>query len=128
MSLTLGSRESIAISSTDVPTEQLLLKELEDVVDDWKVFGVSLGVPPSKLDAIQLGNAQGGVNNWKLKMFQFWLQSQRDDPSWKDVVRALEENKRFYLAATLSRKYLLAADHDSSEDKGMSNSLILVTV
>ena len=94
------------------------------MVDDWKVFGVSLGVPLRKLKTIILEDPNGGVENWKLKMFQFWLQSQPNDPSWKDVVRALEENKHLHLAATLRNKYLLAVD--SSEDEGMF-ILILVT-
>ena len=94
------------------------------MVDDWKVFGVSLGVPVRKLNAIELADPRGGVENWKLKMFQFWLQYKPDDPSWKDVVRALEENNYIHLATTLSRKYLLPAD--SNEDEGVF-ILILVT-
>ena len=41
------------------------------MVDDWKVFGVSLGVPLRKLKTIILEDPNGGVENWKLKMFQF---------------------------------------------------------
>ena len=93
-----------------VPTVQLLINELKDVVDDWKVFGVSLGVPPSILDAIKLDDPNGGVDNWKLKMFHFWLQH-KPGASWKDVVRALKEVDCHDLAATLARKYLLAADY-----------------
>ena len=100
----------------DVPTVKLLVKELKDVVDNWNLFGVSLGVPANTLDTIKLNDPNGGVENWKLKMFQFWLQS-NVDASWKEVVRALEENNLTLLAATLSRKYLLAAD--SSEEQGM---------
>ena len=95
----------------------MLVKELKDVVDNWKVFGVSLGVPAAKVDCIKLEDPNGGVENWKLKMFQFWLQF-KVDASLKDVVRALEENNYLQLAAKLSRKYLLAAD--SSEGQGMS--------
>ena len=63
----------IAISSADVPvpTVELLIKELKDVVDDWKPLGGSLGIPVRKLDAIMLNDPNGGVENWKLKMFQF---------------------------------------------------------
>ena len=86
------------------------------MIDDWKPLGGSLGVPVRKLDAIMLNDPNGGVENWKLKMFQFWLQY-KPDTSWKDVVRALKENDYNNLAATLSRKYLLAAD--SSEAQGM---------
>ena len=92
------------------------------MVDDWKVFGVSLSVPMRKLNAIKLDDPNGGVDNWKLKMFQFWLQY-KPDASWNDVVRALKEIDYNDLAATLTRKYLLAAD--SSEAQGML--LILVS-
>ena len=93
-----------------------MIKELKDVVDDWKVFGVSLGVPMRKLNAIKLDDPNGGVDNWKLKMFQFWLQY-KPGALWKDVVRALKEIDYNDLAATLTRKYLLASD--SSEAQGM---------
>ena len=92
------------------------------MVDNWKVFGVSLGVPAAKLDSIKLDDPNGGVENWKLKMFQFWLQF-KIDASWKDVVRALKENNHILLATTLSRKYLLAAD--SNEEQGMSCIVLL---
>ena len=46
--------------------------------------------PSIQLDSIKLDDPNGGVENWKLKMFQFWLQYQQDDPSWKDVIRALK--------------------------------------
>ena len=84
---------------------------------DWELFGVSLGVPRFKLDTIKLDDPNGGVEKWKLKMFQFWIQYQRDDPSWKDVIRALNENNYIRLAVRLSRKYLPTAD--SSDDEGM---------
>ena len=93
----------------DVPTVQLLLKELKDVTDDWKLFGLSLGVPVRNLNTIKLDDPHGGVENWKLKMFEIWLQY-KPDASWKDVVRALNEKDYNNLAAKLSRKYLLAAD------------------
>ena len=79
-------------------------KELKEVTDDWKLFGVSLGVPVRKLDTIKLDDPHGGVESWKLKMFQLWLQS-KPDASWNDVVRALEENEFFSLAAKLRKTY-----------------------
>ena len=68
-----------------------------------KCSGVSLGVPVKKLNAIKLDDPNGGMENWKLNIFQFWLQY-KPDASWNDVVRALEENDYNDLAATLSRK------------------------
>ena len=91
------------------------------MTDDWKLFGLSLGVPRFKLDTIKLDDPNGGVENWKLKMFKYWLQLQQEDPSWKDIIRALKENNFTYLAVTLvlSRKYLSVGD--SSEDEGISH-------
>ena len=100
-----------------VPTDQLLILELKEVTKDWELFGASLRIPPFKLETIKLDDPNGGVENWKLKMFQFWLQYQQDDPSWKDVIRALKENNYIRLAVKLSRKYLPAAA--SSDDEGM---------
>ena len=113
----------LPLNFTDVPTEQLLLKELKEVTDDWKVFGVSLGIPGRKLKSIVTEDPNGGVENWKLKMFQFWLQY-KPDASWEDVVRALEDNDYCNLAATLSKKYLLATDSAGNDDgEGGSISL-----
>ena len=88
------------------------------MVDDWKLFGVSLGVPVRKFNAIELADPRGEVENWKLKMFQFWLEY-KTDASWRDVVRALKANDYNNLAASLSRKYLLTAD--PTETQGMSS-------
>ena len=79
------------------------------MVDDWKLFGVSLGVPLRKLNTIKLDDPHGGVENWKLKMFQFWLHY-KPCALWKDVIQALKENDYNDLAATLSRKYPLQAE------------------
>ena len=81
------------------------MKELKDVVDNWKLVGVALGVPVRKLNTIKLDDPHGGVENWKLKMFDIWLQY-KPDASWKDVVQVLEENDYKDLAATLWEKYL----------------------
>ena len=73
---------------------------------DWILFGVSLGVPVRILDTIKLGNPHEGVENWKMKMFHFWLRL-KSDASWKDVVQALELNDYGFLAARVKRTYIL---------------------
>ena len=97
------------------------------MTDEWKVFGVSLGIPVRILNKIKLDDPNGGLDNWKIKMFQFWLQY-KPDASWKDVVRALKENDYFSLAGKLTQDYLLATDHDSGNDdsEGWSVSLFLI--
>ena len=104
-----------------------MIKELKDVVDDWKIFGVSLGVPVRKLDGIELADPRRGVENWKLKMFQFWLQY-KPDASWNDVIRALKANEYNDLAATLSRNYLLAADSGGTQGIYVYNSSLCIIV
>ena len=94
------------------------------MTDDWRVFGVSLGIPGRKLKSIVTEDPNGGVENWKLKMFQFWLQY-KPDASWKDVIRALVVNDYCNLAATLSKTYLLTTDSSDDNDKGGSNSFSL---
>ena len=91
---------------------------------NWELFGVSLGVHVRMLNRIKLDDPNGGVENWKLKMFQFWLQY-KPDASWKDVIRALDDNDYCHLAATLSKKYLLTADSSDDDDNGGSNSFCL---
>ena len=109
---------------SDVPTEQLLIKELKEVTDDWRVFGVTLGIPGRNLKSIMIDDPNGGVKNWKLKMFQFWLQY-KPDASWKDVIRALEDNDYRNLAATLSKRYVLTTGSGNDDGEGGSISLFL---
>ena len=75
-------------------------------MSDWILFGVSLGVPVRKLNNIKLDDPHGGVENWKIEMFHFWLRL-KSDASWKDVVQALEQNDYGFLAARVKRVYML---------------------
>ena len=112
-----------AILSVDIPpTVELLVKEL-NIVTDWYVFGVALGVPVSTLNCIKSENSD--VENKKIQMFQFWLQYKLD-ASWKLVIQALEQNNYLVLAATLSKKYLLSdSSNTTEEERGMSSRLPL---
>ena len=109
-----------AILSTDIPTVELLVKELTKVTK-WYVFGVALGVPVSELDCIESENSD--VENKKIQMFKFWLQYEVD-ASWKMVIQALEQNNQLVLVAELSKKYLLSdSSNTSEEEQGMSSRL-----
>ena len=81
---------------------------------NWYVFGVSLGIPISKLDAIK--KECSDVEEQKIKMFQFWLRNKLD-ASWKKVIQVLKQNDRFVLAASLSSKYL--STDLSSDEQGI---------
>ena len=91
---------------------------------NWYVFGASLGIPISKLDAIE--KEYSDVEEQKVKMFQFWLQNKLD-ASWKKVVQVLEQNGYFSLAVELSKRYLiveagsanLVATHAPKEEQGI---------
>ena len=72
---------------------------------DLDEFGLALGVPPSKIRGIKLSDPQGGLTNWKIKLFSFWL-GYDVDASWEKVIQALKKTKNNVLAADLRRKYL----------------------
>ena len=76
------------------------------MTDDWKLIGLSLGVPMRNLNTIKLNDPHGGVENWKIEMFHCWLRL-KSDASWKDVVQALEQNGCDVLAARVKRTYML---------------------
>ena len=86
------------------PTVHLLIKELKEV-KDWYLFGVVLGIPVRQLQVIQLSKPLGGVNQWLVDMFDYWLRNNLD-PSWKHIVQALEQIDQFVLAAQVKIKYL----------------------
>ena len=92
------------IFNTDIPppTVQLLFSELLEV--DWFTFGVLLGVTVRKLQEIKASNPQGGVQQWKIEMFQSWLDS-TPTASWEDIIRALEQADHVTLATRLRSKY-----------------------
>jgi len=111
----------IYLLSTDVPspTVQLLVSELTAVTDDWFTFGVLLGVPPSRLKAIQASKGQGGVQQWKVDMFQAWLDNKLD-ASWEDIVSALKQLENLRLATKLKKKYLMKHSQENSQGKILS--------
>ena len=78
------------------------------------MFGVSLGIPISKLDTIK--KECSDVEEQKIKMFQFWLRNKLD-ASWKKVIQVLEQIDHFVLAATLSEKYLHVCLNDDTPSK-----------
>ena len=85
---------------------------------NWYMFGATLGIPISNLDAIK--KECSDVGEQKVKMFQFWLQYKLD-ASWKMVIQALVQNNYLVLAMALSKKYLLSVSSDTSEkEQGMS--------
>ena len=91
-------------TDTPPPTVQQLFTELSEV-DDWFTFGVALGVPVRKLREIETSKPQGGVQRWKVDMFQSWLDS-TPTASWEDVIKTLEHVDHVALATRLRSKYI----------------------
>ena len=78
-----------------------------------------LGVPPSRLKAIQASKGQGGVQQWKVDMFQAWLDNKLD-ASWEDIVSALKQLENLRLATKLKKKYLMKHSQENSQGKILS--------
>ena len=91
------------------PTLQRLLEELKDV-DNWFVLGIFLGVPVKQLQKIESSH-RGDLERCKIDMLQYWLDN-NVTPSWKDVVRALEQTNQIVLAETVKHRYLLSTTAD----------------
>ena len=92
------------------PTLQRLLEELKDV-DNWFVSGIPLGVPVKQLQKIESSHRG---DNYR-EMQDRHATDNNVTPSWKDVVRALEQTNQLVLAETVKQKYLL---HDLLSDTG----------
>ena len=89
-----------------------MLEELKDV-DNWFVLGIFLGVPVKQLQKIESSH-RGDLERCKIDMLQYWLDN-NVTPSWKDVVRALEQTNQIVLAETVKHRYLLSTTADQGE-------------
>ena len=96
------------------PTLQQLLKALK-CIDNWFVFGVKLNVPHSQLMKIKSSHHEGDIELCKIDMFQYWLDNNLV-PTWKEVIRALEDTDKIVLASQIKHHYLLSAA--ASEERG----------
>ena len=89
-----------------------MLEELKDV-DNWFLFGAFLGVPVKQLQKMESLH-RGELDRCKIDMLQYWLDN-NVTPTWKDVVRALEQTNQLVLAETVKHKYLLSTTVDQGE-------------
>ena len=104
----------IVLYDAGTPTVQQLLNALKKL-EKWLTFGVLLGVPLSQLRKIEL-NHQKDSNRCKLELLQYWLDSTLD-PTWNEIVQALEETDQLALAAQIKHDYLWSTV--VSEEEGM---------
>jgi len=75
---------------------------------------VLLGVLPSRLKAIQAST--GGVQQWKVDMFQAWLDNKLD-ASWGDIISVLKKLENLRLATELEKKYLVKHSQGNGQGK-----------
>ena len=78
---------------------------LNDIADKWFSFGVHLGLPTNELEKIEASH-RGELDRCKIAMLQYWLTNSAN-PTWKDVVQALEKIGQAVLALRVQEKYLL---------------------
>ena len=59
---------------------------IEDVVGNWKLLGLSLDIPPSTLEAIDINFHK--VEDKKIELIQTWMTS-KSMPTWSVLAKAL---------------------------------------
>ena len=89
------------------PTLQQLLKVLKQL-ENWFVFGVTLGVPVPQLKKIEASYSQRELERCKIDMLQYWLDN-NVLPLWNEVALALEQTDQLALAAQVKHDYLWSA-------------------
>ena len=101
---------SLSMSGRKSPTLQQLLEALKKS-HDWFCFGATLGVPVFQLKKIESDHPKNS-DRCKLELLQYWLDNNLD-PTWNDIILALEKTDQLALAAQIKLNkldYLLAAD------------------
>ena len=101
--------------SAGSPTLQQLSKALK-TLENWFVFGVTLGVPFSHLKKIESSYSQRELERCKLDMLQYWLDNKLV-PKWNQVILALEETDQLALAAEIKHDYLWSTAVSEVEGK-----------
>jgi len=80
-----------------------LMHQLEDIVRKWYQLGMELGLPPSKLEEIEVNNP-GNVLRCKRLMLQEWERRPTLKPSWSSLVDALREMNENTIADRMSQQ------------------------
>ena len=89
------------MSDHTVPTAELLAKELK--VAKWDTLGLHLGVTVNEITEIEQDHP-GSTARRRMAMLEKWLKKQ-DNPSWMNVIEALEKMSERSLAKTLRKRY-----------------------
>ena len=80
------------------------MKELGKVTN-WYEFGIALDMPAEVLDSIRRSNPNAGIGEWKIVMFQWWL-DRTPTASWNNIIHALKEVGHHTLADKLTSIYI----------------------
>lgn len=80
----------------------ILSNELTSIYN-WELLGVKLGIAVSRLDEIK-ANCFGDLEKCKIKLFDLWLRL-NVNPSWRDIVKGLEQMEEYNLAEHIRQKY-----------------------
>ena len=104
-----GSGQSVAendMSKREVkPLETgLLVRELRDV--EWDTLGRCLGLSKGEIKEIEANYQNTGRR--RIEMFDKWL-SKEENPSWENMIAALEDMSENNLASQLRKKYVYPA-------------------
>ena len=91
------------------PTLQQLLNALKKL-KNWFVFGAVLGIPVTELKKIESSH-QEDSDIRKLDMLQYWLHSKLN-PTWDEVILALEQTDQLALATRIKHDYLCATSEE----------------
>lgn len=95
----------ISVSNAgDEPLDVRILARLLESIVSWEQLGVQLGIKMNRLEAIK-GEHHGDLEMCKNKLFDVWLR-QTSNPSWRDVVNALESIQENNLADKIKQKFL----------------------
>lgn len=89
----------------------LSLSTLLATVYSWETLGIKLGLQMHQLEKIRQ-DCQGDLEMCKNRLFDLWLR-QSVDPSWENVVMALEQMEENNLASKIRRMFLTEGNFDT---------------
>ena len=88
-----------------VPTLKLLSKELYGkVASKWEDIGIQLDIDDGLLSEVK-ANYHGDSASSLREMLRIWLKKSNPEPSWNDIVEALECLREEKLSQELNEKY-----------------------
>ena len=93
-------------SHAGTPNLQKLLNALKKS-EKWFLFGAMLGIPVFQLRKIE-SDHQKDSDRCKLELLQYWLDNTLN-PTWNEIVQALEKTGQLVLAAQIKHDYLWSA-------------------